>query len=327
MSLDTYPCPKCRSLLRRTSQTPPGSAVRCASCANVLTVPPEPQIATAPLLLDEEVAPRRRGNPRRPPKGPRRVRLDNDFRPDTTRWFRMAGEAWADFLWPYNGFTSACGAVLGFFTVAAIFSVALTFGLSLLVIVPLMMVIGQITAALPLRIGIWAVTHRDYELIDFIYGLSHLGPILLYAGLNFAFALVMYGPLAALLVYLHWDRSMPTVTEVLAVGSYALLLVPTVYFFLQTRFSFALQLVFDQDMGLFKAMATSWKMTRGHFLSLFSFQIVQWLILLAGALPCGIAWPFVLPYVILLRAASYVDATTPREDQIGYLPGDEDDQY
>jgi hypothetical protein len=243
------------------------------------------------------------------------------------RWFRMAGEPWADFLWPYNGFTSACGGVLTVFTLAAIFSAVITLGLSLVVIGPLLVVIGQITAALPLRIAIRAVTHRDYELIDFIYGLAHLGPILLYAGLNFAFALVAYGPLAAILVYLHWDGTRPTWTEIIAVASYSLLLVPTVYFFLQTRFSFALQLVFDQNMDLFKAMATSWKMTRGHFLSLFGFQIVQWLILLAGALPCGIAWPFVLPYVMLLRAAAYVDATTPREDQIGYLPGDEDDEY
>src|SRR5262249_42975915 len=56
---------------------------------------------------------------------------------------------------------------------------------------------------------------------------------------------------------------------------------------------FALPLVFDRGYGPVKAMATSWRMSRGHFWGLLGVAAVLWLI--------GCGWVFdLLPFVELL---------------------------
>jgi hypothetical protein len=332
MAADTYRCPRCPALLGRTAASPPGSSVRCPGCRHVFPVPPLDAIADElpPLLLPEPPGPTR---PRRPLRGPRPVQLTNEFTPNFNLWFRMAGGCWADFLWPYIGFTGACGGILGFMYFFGLFTAAITFGLSLLGIVPVAIALAQLTAALPLGPAIKAVLGRDYELMDFIYGLERIIPILLYTAMNAVFLFLAYGWLIAVLVVMAINSgnanaffSRWSVAMVMGVVGYAVFLVPLAYMVMFTRFSFALCLVFDRKMGFFEAMATSWKMTKGHFGTMFLLLLLQTGLLFAGLLPCGVATGFTVSYAFLLRAAAYVHATTPRDVVAYAAPGAEPDE-
>lgn len=316
MASDSYRCPRCPALLGRTPGSPPGSPVRCPGCKHVFRVPPEDAVLTEPPLLLPE--PEGRVRPRRPPRGPRAVQLTNAFTPDIHLYCRMAAGAWADYLWGYIGFTGACGAAMGPIVWFGLVTAPVLFGLPLLILIPLSLALAQLTATLPLGPAIKAVLGREYELIDFIYGMDRIVPILLYAAVNATFFALAYGPPAALLAYAAYQAGGPQplfarMNVALAAGliGYAVLAVPLAWMLLFTRFSFALCLVFDRRMGFFEAMAVSWRMTKGHFGPLFLILLMQAGLVIAGVIPCGLATGFTLPYAFLLRAASYVHATTP----------------
>ncbi|MGL4551713.1 MAG: hypothetical protein ACRC33_11030, partial [Gemmataceae bacterium] len=285
------------------------------------------------LLLPEPDGPAR---PRRRPRGPRRVQLTDDYTPDFRLWWRMAGGAWGDFLWPYMGFMGMFGGVLGVMWFLGGFTAAATSGLSLLGIIPAAVAVAQLNAALPVGPAIKAVLGREYELMDFILGLQRIVPILLYTAMNAAFAAVAYGPAVGMVAYLmvraggpkpFFDALSPAL--VVAAGLYALVAVPLAYVAVFARFGFALCLVFDRGMGFFESMGTSWRMTRGHYGSMFLLLLTQVGLLVVGAIPCGVATGLTVSYAFLLRAAAYVHATTPKGVVAYAAPGrepDEDDE-
>src|SRR5262249_13819939 len=118
-----------------------------------------------------------------------------------------------------------------------------------------------------------------------------------------------------------------------------------------TRWMFAFVLVIDQRMDAGKALATSWRMTRDKFLPLFGFNILRWLVLMAGpiigfvgglVIAVDITNPapiflglgagslvglFTGPFYLLAFGAAYVGATGQtddgrrfRGDDIDYAP-------
>lgn len=332
MSTATYRCPRCPAVLGRTTGSPPGSRVRCPGCQHVFAVPDLNAVVEEPppLLQPEEEGPSRR---RRPAPGPRRVQLTNAYKPDFSLYFRMAYGPWADFLWPYMGFLGAGGAIIGVIYAFGVITAPILLGLPFLGIIPILIAQSQLIGTLPMGPAIKAVLGRDYETMDFIYGLERIIPILGFIVMNATFFLLAYGPMIGIIIYLMVQMGGPqpffaSLNSLVVIGliAYTVLVVPLLYMVVFARFGFALCLVFDRKMGFFEAMTTSWKMTEGHFFSMLWLLLIQGGLAFLGALPCGAAMGATMSYAFLLRAAAYVHATTPSNEVAFASPGQEPDE-
>jgi hypothetical protein len=76
---------------------------------------------------------------------------------------------------------------------------------------------------------------------------------------------------------------------------------------------FALPLVFDRGYGPLRAMAASWRMSRGHFWGLLGIGLLLVLINVAGLLTCGVGLLISMPFVELVFVSGYLlsGGTTP----------------
>ena len=103
------------------------------------------------------------------------------------------------------------------------------------------------------------------------------------------------------------------------------------FLYVHLRLFFALPLILDRNFSAGEAISASWRLTRGHFLSLLGLHITFLGLLFLGFALCYVGVWFVLPYITLAAAAGYllVAGTEPpgsRQDLQGaaYLREEED---
>jgi hypothetical protein len=101
---------------------------------------------------------------------------------------------------------------------------------------------------------------------------------------------------------------------------FLLLFVPGII--LSLGLSFTIYLVVDRQLGPIEALKESWRITDGHKVNLFLFGLVAALVMLAGALACGIGWLVAWPVVMLAQAFIYCQLTgTGRAAGVGQPAG------
>jgi hypothetical protein len=340
---DTISCTACGSLLRRVAAMTPGTAIQCPRCNTVFTAPelggaapagittqptdaPPPRIAT---LDDQGVTDR----PITRPGGPWRV--------DLGRWMNIATHHWGRVMGPYAGFFLVCALwLVPLFIASALlpilarnnFAGVFVFGrpnyelmqtfqlLKMFVFDPLLGLLALLSLSGGVLVAIRQLTRQRWAFADFFLGFTKFQPLFGWWLLNQVFSVVVGGPI--LILAFVWERSRPgpvLVWFALLVAAYVLV-AGFVYLYFTLRWSFTICLIFDRDLGLFEAMATSWRLTRGHALGLFGAYIVFGLIALIGAMMCYVGLLFAGSLLTLLHAAAYLDATADRP----YLRGEED---
>ena len=84
-----------------------------------------------------------------------------------------------------------------------------------------------------------------------------------------------------------------------------LLMIPVVY--LTVAWTFALPLVMDKGMKFWPALEVSRKATRGHWWSLFVLIFAEGLVMIAGALVCGVGVLVAIPVAYAMHTYAYED--------------------
>jgi hypothetical protein len=151
---------------------------------------------------------------------------------------------------------------------------------------------------------------RRWSFGDFFAGFRHWPAFVGVGFLSQVLSVVVYAPGVLIMVVGLRFHNLPMVF----VGAGVLLLGVAVLIFLQVRLlAFAPCIIFDRKEGAVGAIKANWELTRGHFWGLFGVGILLFLIILGGALACGIGALFAVPYAMLIWNAGYLFIAGRRE--------------
>jgi hypothetical protein len=350
MASEIFSCPECNATLRYSPNLQPGDEVQCPKCRAQF---PAPEISEAPPRSrpteDVTDAP----SPRRPrfseaneegvSRTRRQARYDRDAdeyededdvdRPppgeysiDINRWFTLAGNHYSAFFGPAIGF------IVVAYLITLIPSMIISVGGQIMAaqMAPndpiqrliITQVFTQVPALVltpvlfyPLFSGLTAVSllqlkGRRWTFGDFFSGFRHW---VAFAGIGFAsqiLSLLVYAPGLVCFLIAVQNRAMP----LFFVGGAAILLGVVALLVVQIRLLlFAPSIIFDRNLGAMEAMKANWELTRGHFWGILGVGILLFLILIGGALACGIGELFAIPYVTLILNAGYLLIAGRRE--------------
>ena len=104
---------------------------------------------------------------------------------------------------------------------------------------------------------------------------------------------------------------------------YVLLIIPGLL--VLGRMMFSIPLVVDGGLGATEALGRSWSATKGQTLAAGGFIILIGLIMIAGAIPCGIGLLFTLPLYYLSIAILYRDFFSVRKSARRLAPAADDE--
>ncbi len=348
MASEIFSCPQCNAKLRYSPNMQAGDEVQCPKCKAEFPVPELEEERT--IRSSEEVtgAP----GPRRPRfsepgdeniSSTRRSRPSNlegddyedeDFsdRPftgnysiDINRWFNVAGKHYSAILGPMIGFLFVAWIIsfaanmliagVGVVPVLAlapnnqgarfIISQAVTQPLTLLMAAALYFPLWYGTTAVALK----QLKGRPWTFGDFFLGFRQWGPLACLGLISQLLGIVLTIPMnvAMYQMQINHEFQMPIV------GLAVILIGLPVMIFIQIRLLlFAPAVIFDRKVGAIQAMKANWELTKGHFWSLFGIGMLIGLILMGGALACGIGLLFAFPYTVLIMNAGYLLITDPR---------------
>jgi hypothetical protein len=207
---------------------------------------------------------------------------------------------------------------------------------------PIISILIPFFVVMPMETGYRAVCLRQlkgksWTFGDFFAGFQQYGTILLLGllqGLIGFFCLlptIVVGIIAFVLtVGMHGRGPAGPPVFVLAAFLFGFLnLCVYAYIGIRTTF-FAVPLVFDRKYSAIEAIQGSWVLSRGHFWGLFLVGLVMTLILLAGALACGIGVLFTIPLYELTLTAGYLlvgGTKRPKKRSSRYDPYEDERPY
>jgi hypothetical protein len=285
----------------------------------------------------EERPPRRRGAddwddqdrerlPRRPPgddyddveaprgRGLGLQGLSSDYSIDFGVWFNHAKDHYSAVLGPLIGFLMimfAIGFVSGFIQIIPIIGPILYLG-----------VVGFVNPALNagyVIVPLAQLKGRRWSFADFFSGFNWYASLLGNFWLTVAIMLVCMLPalitagIVAVLVATTRNSDLFLIAIIVAVINY----LAAIYVLLRTT-CFGVQLIVDRDCGAVEAIKGSWMLSAGHFWGLLGVALLLGLMMLGGALACGIGMLFVAPLVVMSWNAGYLIITgnePPRRSQ------------
>jgi Membrane domain of glycerophosphoryl diester phosphodiesterase len=347
MPPETFQCPECNAALQYSPNLQVGDPVQCPKCHVQFAVPASssslPPVRSTEDYTDAPSAPRsRRSRPQdeeysstRMPAGygpadepdeDHPYRSSEGYSIDINRWFGFAGEHYSAILGP----------MIGFMLIAIFFSLivyALTVGASTFVAfqvarndLPQTLLLSQLLMYFcllivvpgiiyPLWSGINAVClaelkGRPWSFGDFFSGFQHFGAL---AGVGLAtqvasILLSLPNTVCSYLALQNHDMSLRMIGQVINLAALVVMIVLHVRLFL-----FAPMIIFDRKLGAMEAIKANWELTRGHFWGLLGVSLLVGLIVVGGALACGIGLLFALPYATLVINAGYLLIAGRRE--------------
>jgi hypothetical protein len=347
---DTLSCTACGTLLRRVAAMTPGTAIQCPRCNTVFTAPELDGRAVAGITSQPTDAPPARvatlddaGISDRP-LAPLTKVGDGRWRVDVGRWLDVAMKHWGQVWAAYAGFFLVCalwlgplylGAELlpvlalrnfkGFFVLVPLnFELRRTFLLlNLFAFHPLIGLLALLSLSGGALVAVRQLTRQPWVFGDFFLGFTKFQPLFGWWLINQLISFAASAPVLIVVFGLGPRGGGAPNTDwllMLAGACGIWLVVMVVYLNYFIRWSFTLYLIFDRDLGLFEAMATSWRMTRGHFWGMFGAYLVFGLIALIGMMMCYVGLLFAGSLLMLAHAAAYLDAAADRP----YLRGEED---
>jgi hypothetical protein len=353
MASEIFSCPECKAVLRYSPNLQPGAEVQCPKCKAQFPVPdpeksqprprprPTEDVTDSPKLrrprfseADDEGISSSRRPPRydqgaddyededdvdRPPPG--------EYSIDINRWFSVAGNHYSAYFGPAIGFivvayliTLIPSLINGVGGQLAAAQMAPNDPIQRLIITQVFTQVPSLALSavlyLPLFSGLTAVSllqlkGRRWTFGDFFSGFRHWGA---FVGIGFVsqiITLLVYLPGIVIFIIAVQNRAVPLF---FVVGGAAFFVGGIVLLFIQIRLLiFAPSLIFDRNLGAMEAMKANWQLTRGHFWGLFGVGVLLILILIGGALACGIGELFALPYVMLIGNAGYLLIAGRRE--------------
>jgi hypothetical protein len=320
MPADTFACPECAAVLRRSGTLEPGEAVMCPRCRREFPCPaPEtnpatsgpagwrtsiPPVAYTRTPIDDVPLPTPQRDIEEDEDHPRRNPFDvlriDDLEPAPVHfgdWLHLANKHWHAFAVPAAGYCVAAGLI----SLAVLFvPFGAVFGFFLL---------PQLQAGLSV-VALAQLTGRRWTFRDFFSGYYWGWQTIGVAFYTLLLSLLILPASFAVLVFLdEWLRfgedfrgSDPLLLwSIIALVGYVLFAV------LYTRLlSFALPLVLDRNYPATEALGASWVLSRGHFWKLLGLNLLTWSVNLLGALCFGVGLLLTLPFTVLVWNAGYL---------------------
>jgi hypothetical protein len=165
-----------------------------------------------------------------------------------------------------------------------------------------------------LAVAIRHLRGQPWSFSSFFLGLHYAGSLLLFSLFHYLMVFLRLMPvyLPWWLWFLGWESPEDWMTVESVEDRVILVAGLIVEFYFLVRWFFVLPLMADQNMGLLQAMATSWKMTRGHVIFLaFAWGIVVSLFYIS--LFCALVGGLLgASYVALMVATGFLEAVHPR---------------
>ncbi len=298
---DTFSCPSCRAVLRRSAALHAGDLIACPGCGYEFTVPTGGDgVAAAPAPRPPELVGVRR-----------KADLTGFFTPDVSAWVSMGFSRVSDFLMPFFFFALIL-LVLNLAANFIPFVGPLAAWLLGLVLAP-----GSLLAALRV------LRREPWEFGNFFDGLNHFGPLLLAGLVQTVAAVVAAVPLALACVAAAWRPGLglsETLNRTLTWDPYrgpegtlflfaGFVVSAAVALYLQGRLMFTAPLIAEEKKSAADALVASWRLTRGKGLAMFGFQGILFILWFGGVLMCGVGALFTAPLAVLTWAAAYLHAT------------------
>jgi hypothetical protein len=306
MSIDTYPCPQCRAVLRGSEAVGPGDLVQCPRCATQFRLPDTAPATLPPPSLQPRFPPADKF-PLPLPLPPTRAWPDKysrsaaagDRRPaDLSSEYKVDLGLWCEYASANYGVI--LGPAVGYIMVAGV--------LSLLFAIPVLGIILAILFGPPLMAGMQVVTlaqlkGQRWYFGDFFLGFQWWGELLgsafLIGLMALPFAIIS---IAVFAVALDEPEAL-TRTFLILFGFISY--VAGIYVLTRSRV-FAWHLILDRNFGPMEAIRGSWALSRRHIWSLFGIELLLGVINAAGAMACGIGLLFTLPWTALVSSAGYL---------------------
>jgi hypothetical protein len=250
---------------------------------------------------------------------------DDDYPQPSYRYYELSGLS-TDYTVALGGWfaiaTAHYGAVLG---PAVAYLLLLGVLFAVMAFIPCLGALLIVLLSPPLAAGLTTVSlaqlkGEPWTFGDFFAGFQYYGALLgftlLTALMAVPFAFLSWGMFAA--AFFSNDEGMLFA----AFGAGAALVCAAVYVQVRVQ-TFGWQLIIDRRFDAIEAMKGSWRLTRGHFWSLFGVQLLLGLINQAGGLACGVGLLFTLPLTALVSSAGYLLVAGTRPPREGPRPAED----